>query len=116
MNNIELLIEKRDMSSFMVSVGLGLMLETFFDPFTTRIDDERKINKVDVNKFKIHYYNIYTMIRNIISAISNADFKKIVLKHKDTPKYILNSMMNELLLLHDIYEPTKCEPILYLHF
>lgn len=89
MNNIELLIEKRDMSSFMVSVGLGLMLETFFDPFTTRIDDERKINKVDVNKFKIHYYNIYTMIRNIISAISNADFKKIVLKHKDTLKYIV---------------------------
>ena len=49
MNNVELLIEKRDMSSFMVSVGLGLMLETFFDPFTTRIDDERKVNKVDIN-------------------------------------------------------------------
>ena len=114
MNNVELIIEKRDMSSFMVSVGLGLMLETFFDPFTTRIDDERKVNKVDINKFKTHYYNIHTMIRNIISAISNADFKKEVLKNHSTPKYILNALMNELLLLHDIYEFTKCEPILYI--
>lgn len=109
----ELIIDKRDMSSFMVSVGLGLMLETFFEPFTTRIDDERKIVKQDINKYKVHYFNIYTMIRNIFSAIQSKESKEYVLKDNRSPNYILKSLLNELLLLHDIYEFTKCIPILY---
>ncbi len=97
----------------MVSVGLGLMLETFFEPTTARIDDSRVVSKIDVNKYKIHYFNIYTMLRNIISAISSTEIKKMVLTDKAVSKYLLDTLLTELEIVNDIYSTCTCKPVVY---
>lgn len=67
-------INSRSLSSFGVSVGTGLSLESIFTPTTERIDPDRKIpNKINPSDYKVHVYNVYTLGRNIISSIVTPD-------------------------------------------
>lgn len=65
------MITHRELSSFGVSVGTGLMLESVFDPTDTRIDDERVIPpKVNLLNYKGWLLNAFTLIRNIITSVT----------------------------------------------
>ena len=63
------LLQDRTTTSFGISIGTGLLLESLFDPTTDRYDSERPIPpRVDLNKYNYYLINGYTLIRNIISS------------------------------------------------
>lgn len=65
------LITNRELSSFGVSVGTGLMLESVFDPTDTRIDTTRPIpTQVNLLHYKGWLINAFTLIRNILTSIT----------------------------------------------
>lgn len=104
----------REMSSFMVSVGLGLMLETFFEPLSPRADESRSVVKVNIDKYKIHYFNVYTILRNILSAVPGSETKKMILKSRHAPESLLEVLLNELEMIKTTYTNSTCEPILFI--
>jgi len=105
------LIDERETSSFMVSVGTGLMLESLFDTTSARIDESRTIDKIDVNKYTIHYYSVLTLVRNIMSSIKNI---KVFLADRYSHKHILKALKEEINIIAALYSDTMCTPILYI--
>lgn len=66
------LLQDRTTTSFGISIGTGLLLESLFDPTTDRYDSERPIPpRVDLTKYNYYLINGYTLIRNIISSLQD---------------------------------------------
>ncbi len=99
----------RVVTSFQVSIGTGLLLETLFDPTTDRYDAKRKIpQRVDVDDYEVHYYNIYTLGRNILSALDRSVREKLVSDGK-----ILEVIYREMDIIGQLYVDKKCKVRLY---
>lgn len=99
----------RATTSFGISMGTGLMLESLFAPTTERYDPDREIpNKIDVNKYTHHFINIYTLVRNILNSYSYKD-KLDLLKNK----MFTNILVDELNTIHMLYSNTKCKVVVY---
>ena len=64
------IITDRTTTSFGVSIGTGLLLESLFTPTTERYDPDRVIPP-HVDPFKYHHYciNVYTLMRNLLNSI-----------------------------------------------
>lgn len=64
------ILADRTTTSFGVSIGTGLLLESLFTPTTERYDPERVIPP-HVDPFKYHHYciNVYTLMRNLLNSI-----------------------------------------------
>lgn len=64
------ILTDRTTTSFGVSIGTGLLLESLFTPTTERYDPDRVIPP-HVDPFKYHHYciNIYTLMRNLLNSI-----------------------------------------------
>lgn len=69
-------IKKRALSSFNVSIHTGLPLETLFVPTSVRVDESREI-PILTKEYKILYISLFTMVRNLIAALSAADKKAV---------------------------------------
>jgi hypothetical protein len=105
------ILNDRTTSSFGLSIGTGLMFESLFSPTEDRYDDKREIpNKINVNDFKFHFFNIHTLIRNIVSSTND----KIMKSTGVVTKEILEVLMEELHIIASMYEGLKCIPILYI--
>lgn len=64
-------IWSRTLSSFPLSVGTGLALESIFTPTQDRIDSEREIpEQIVIKNYDEFWINIYTLFRNITSSMS----------------------------------------------
>lgn len=113
-NKTQFTFENRELSSFYLSIGTGLMLESVFDPISKRIDDSRIINKIEIDKYKIHYFNIHTLLRNIFSSINSSEIKKMVVKDSNAYKYMVDVLMSELDMIYELYKETNCKPIIYI--
>ena len=111
---IEHAVSNRDMSSFFMSVGTGLALETFFEPISNRIDDDRTIARENIDKYKIHYFNIVTLIRNIVRSISSTKLRTVVVTSKEGAKVVCDSLISELDILFDLYDDKNCIPIIFI--
>jgi len=105
---------ERTISSFGVSIGTGLMLESLFKPTTKRYDEARIIpdNKATVNDFKYHYINVFTLIRNILSAANKKN--KDLTSSKKTIKSIAEVLSYEIDLLFGLYDNSNCHLVLYM--
>lgn len=64
------ILTDRTTTSFGVSIGTGLLLESLFTPTTERYDPDRVIPP-KVDPFKYHHYciNVYTLMRNLLNSI-----------------------------------------------
>ena len=64
------IIADRTTTSFGVSIGTGLLLESLFTPTTERYDPDRVIPP-HVDPFKYHHYciNVYTLMRNLLNSL-----------------------------------------------
>ncbi len=99
--------ELRVMASFPLSIPTGLALESIFEPIIDRYDDKKEIHKIKLDRYKYHVINVYTIIRNILSATE-------VIKKKDTLLYsskLAETVINELEVIKNLYIGTKTEPI-----
>lgn len=111
MSNIYL--DNREISSFFVSVGTGLMLESLFEPTSARIDDEREIEHIDIAKYGVHYYNVRTIIRNIIASVGNAAAVKGMMNRRTAVDDMVRVVEEELYTISELYTDIDCEPVVY---
>lgn len=103
-------LQTRTLSSFPLSIGTGLMLESIFKPTIDRYDNERKIPQgIGIDTFNTHIYNILTIIRNILSA---AKIKNIL--NVDNSQLLVDTVIDETIQLMDLYSGTKCRPVIYI--
>lgn len=101
--------ENRVLSSFPLSIPTGLALEAVFEPIMDRYDDTKKINKINIDNYKYHFFNVYTLIRNIFNAVTTV-------KNKDTlyySKHLAQTVIDEIEMIKSLYLEKKCKPIFY---
>lgn len=87
------ILADRTTTSFGVSIGTGLLLESLFTPTTERYDPDRVIPpKVDPFKYPHYCINIYTLIRNLLGSI-----KTTVTLDQVDPKVLVELVLEEIL-------------------
>lgn len=75
-------LTNRAVSGFPLSIGTGLALETIFDTVQPVYDAERQVpNRVDINKYKVFYINIFTLYRNMVGSIPTQDVNSVSYQH-----------------------------------
>ena len=99
------ILADRQMTSFYLSVGTGLALETIFNPTAPRLDDTRDVIKADINRYDIHYFNIETLIRNIFTSIQNYAQREILYNSIESSlNYYVDTLLDEIVMLETIYD------------
>jgi hypothetical protein len=113
MLKVEQLLEYRTVSGFNVSIGTGMALETLFSPLVEVYDKERKVDKVDIKKYKYHFFNIYLLIRNIFTSFPT-EIKNKILTYPDRSKLISEILFKEIEVLDEVYSNVDTEVILWI--
>lgn len=115
-NKSEIILLGRTVSNFpLISIGTGLALETLFKPEAGYFDATRTIEyKIKANEFKTVYLNIYTILRNIVSAIATTEEKHIFLDNKNSDDAIISVFLEEYSEVERILIEHNYNPILYI--
>lgn len=111
--NIDNRLAERARSSFPLSIGTGLAMESMFEPTDERYDNEREIpNKVNLKLYNKHIWNIYTIIRNILYAVQDEKDKQSILMDPLFKKVLIEEIEN----LFFLYQHNNCNivPVLYI--
>lgn len=75
--SLELLLQ-RTVSSFPISIGTALALESFFSPMQKPYDDTRQIPQiVNLSDYQEFWINLSTLFRNLIGAIPASDMMNV---------------------------------------
>lgn len=102
---------ERTVTSFGLSIGTGLMLESALEPTEARHDDKREIPVViNLNDYTKHYYNIFTLARNIVNAIADKRIKDGLMNNTN----LMDAVMEEVEIIASLYQEVKCVPILFI--
>lgn len=96
------IIADRTTTSFGVSIGTGLLLESLFTPTTERYDPDRVIPP-HVDPFKYHHYciNVYTLMRNLLNSIKVT----VTLREVDTKvlaELVVEEILTEIRILQSL--------------
>lgn len=98
---------ERTTGSSGISIGTHLMLESLFPNQLEPYDATREVTYVDIKKYDIHIYNIYTIVRNIVNSITDNTKPEVFLFSKD----FTNILEKEIELISSVY--TKIQPVLF---
>lgn len=97
-------------SSFPVSIGTGLSLETLFTPLTESVDPERVVeNLPDLSVYTLYIFNVSTLVRNILSTFT---FEQIANVPLDSVYEILN---DEVEFLKGFFESNNVPIVFYVN-
>jgi len=107
-------LDNRVIGGFGVSIGTDIMLESLFVPNGKRYDESREIpNKVDLNKYSIHYYNLFTLTRNYLASFPYQERKNIkMFLMKDST--LLDLVIDEVNQIATLYDGFTCKPVLFI--
>lgn len=101
---------KRTTTSFGLSIGTGLMLESIYQPTQERYDSQRAIpNKVNTLFYKYHMINMVTIVRNIIQSFDVKIDPMVILKDRN----MLKVLLEEIGILHGLYSMSNMTLVLY---
>lgn len=90
-----------------VSIGTGMMLESIFK-VKDRYDDDRVIpDKIDIEKYDYHVYNINTIVRNVVNSLppGNRGYKEKDLK---------NMVIDDINKINEYYKDVSTTPLIML--
>ena len=115
-NKSELILMDRTMSNYpLISVGTGLALETMFMPEAGYFDPTRTIeHKLKKHEYRNVYINIYTILRNIVSAISTTEDKHSFLDNNKSASAIVSTFLEEYTEIERLLLANDFLPILYI--
>jgi len=92
-----------------LSIGTGLAVESIFE--TEQLFDKNRVipNKVVINNYTHHVYNILLLFRNLKNSFSKEDLQKV--KDKD----LLSLLQDEIYSLVSLYDDVhiKCVPVIF---
>lgn len=99
---------ERTIGSSGLSIGTHLMYESVF-PNLKKYDETRDIpSNVELKDYNIHYFNLYTLVRNIINSFQETNKDKI-----KSNKKLVNKILDEIYLLEEMYQK-QTELVFYL--
>ena len=101
----------RDLGSTGTSIGTHLMLEALFSYNYELYDKDRVFAVIDPSKYDYHIYNIFTIIRNILTSYPEVKNKKEILYHKGFTSVFMTEMQHITNVY--IHSGTKLTPILF---
>jgi len=111
--NIDYILMSRATSSYGVSVGTAMVLESIFEPTAIRIDDTRMAPvKVNIRQYTHHYFNVQTLVRNIINSVPTMSRDQL-LKDSNGWKFVLDTLWTEFDIILSLYVDTGCTPVVY---
>jgi len=94
-----------------ISIGTEIMLESLFPMGNNRYDPDRKIpNVLKPNDYKIHYYNIYTLARNLLGSYKNRSDQDAVMNDNT----LIVELVHEINVINSLYNEYKCNPVLFI--
>lgn len=101
----------RALGAYPVSIGIGLMLESIFTKNNDNVYDPSRAmpQKISIDKYKNHYYSMYTIVRGIVSSIKNVKDYNVVLSNQ----YFIRTLLDELYVLNSLYENTTCNFVIH---
>lgn len=109
-NNLPPLYEGMVIGSTGTSVGTHLALESiFFKNIDNKFDPDREIPNYNIDNYKTHVWNIYTIVRNVLGAIPHKE-KIDILRDPFFPK-LLASEVNNIATMYMF--DTDCRPVLF---
>ena len=103
------MIIHRTTSEFPISIGTSLILESLF-PKQVPAHGAGTAVAPNLSKYNTHYYNVATLVRNIVSAIESH------LIPTTRPRDIASVLIEEIELIHEVYveSRTNMEVVYYL--
>ena len=91
-----------------VSIGTGLLLESIFD-VKDRYDSDREIpNKIDIEQYDYHIYNLHTIVRNVLNSLPKPNDG---LLEKDLKNFVIDDIN----MINSYYEDSECIPVIGLN-
>lgn len=102
------LLDERITGSSGISIGTHLALETIFSDKIDIYDKDREFEKVNINNFKYHVFNLYTIVRNLLNSCLHKQKDEILMDKK-----FISVLSMEIELINSLYDNTKCDPILF---
>lgn len=108
---IKKITDDRIVSGFNISIGTGIALESLFDPTKDVYDTDREFEKVDIEKYKIHYINAATLIRNIFSAVPTISQNQL-LNDLHVNDVIYRTLIEELYIISNLYKDVKTTEVI----
>ena len=104
-------LSTRTMSSFPLSIGTALAMESFFKARTAPYDPERQIpDMVDVSLYSTIYINIGTLIRNMMGSLPTES-----VTHLDVAS-VVDTLYSEIEVIESLFSVEggdSCKPIFY---
>ncbi len=110
---LDAILNDRTTSSFGLSIGTALAIESIFGTDNNVYDKTREVIPIHINDYKYYYINIYTMLRNIYTAVPSKELG-ILLDNTGHKKIILNVLYQEIEILNNLFNNMKCEIVYFL--
>lgn len=104
-------VHERSVSSFPISIGTAIALESLFSPRIQPYDTNRQIpNNVDVHQYKVMFFNVLTLFRNLQGALDKETF--MAAKAEE----LLGVILQEIDIIRSLFNVEGqglCEPIFF---
>ena len=75
-----------------LSIGTHLGMESLFWNYIKLYDEEREIDKQDINNYSLHLFNIFTLLRNVLNSIDYNDKIHLMSDVKTISSYLLDEV------------------------
>jgi hypothetical protein len=108
---IDKILRDRVTGSYGLSVGTAHVLETLFGPDESVYKETREVPNLNYKKYKYFYFNLYTILRNLLSA---SDKSIIDLINKSSYDKVLELVYTEIETIESLFNGTKTSPVWYL--
>lgn len=104
-------IYERETSSFPITIGTALSLESIFNPRSAPFDPTREIpNHVNLHKYQFMYFNLWTLYRNLIACLDKSTF--LMTKDDD----LANALQSDIEVIQSLFQiegMNICKPVFY---
>lgn len=102
------LLDERTTGSSGISIGTHLALETLFSDKLDIYDNERVFEKANVDDYRFHIFNLYTLVRNLVNSCLHKQKDEILMDKKFVP-----TLAMEVSIISNLYDGTNCKPLLF---
>nr|DAX15765.1 MAG TPA: hypothetical protein [Caudoviricetes sp.] len=104
------ILQNRTTTSFGVSIGTGLLLESMFDPIVERYDPDRPIPaRVEMKKYPYWLINVYTLIRNILHCL-NERIDESNIDKNTFANAVMKTLKEEIMIIRGLVSSVDLHP------
>lgn len=104
-------LSARAVSSFPISIGTSLALESIFDTTVLVYDESRPLPpKVDINQYQEAWFNLATLFRNLAAAVNGDVFRT---SHPNDLADVLDQEIDVIQNLFQSEGKNVCKPVFY---